>query len=106
MRNNKLQVWLPLLFSVVAIVGMFFGYQIHDPGGKEKGFFQPDNTTSLQEALDLIKMKYVDSVHLDSLQSSAIEEMMSKLDPHSVYFSPVGLKEANDELAGQFSRFW
>ena len=102
MGNKKLQVWLPLIFSVVMIAGMFFGYQINDPGGKGKGFFQPDKTTSLQEALDLINMKYVDSVHLDTLQSSAIQEMMSKLDPHSVYFPPVELKAANEDLAGNF----
>jgi carboxyl-terminal processing protease len=52
--------------------------------------------------LDLIKLKYVDSVHMDSLEGSAIEQMMSKLDPHSVYFPPVELKEANEDLAGNF----
>src|SRR5450432_2755997 len=102
MRNNKLQVWLPLIFSIVMIAGMFFGYNMHDPGGNGKGFFRPDKSNSLEEALDLIKLKYVDSVHLDSLEGSAIEQMMSKLDPHSVYFPPVELKEANEDLAGNF----
>lgn len=102
MRNYKLQVWLPLVFSIVMIAGMFFGYQMHDPGGNGKGFFLAEKNTPLQEALDLIKLKYVDSVRLDSLQGGAIEQMMSKLDPHSVYFPPVELKEANEELAGNF----
>ncbi|HEX5652517.1 MAG TPA: hypothetical protein VFX58_05555, partial [Chitinophagaceae bacterium] len=26
MVNKKLQVWLPLIFSLVMILGMFFGY--------------------------------------------------------------------------------
>ena len=28
--------------------------------------------------------------------------MMNELDPHSVYFPPVELKEANEDLAGNF----
>ena len=95
MGNKKLQVWLPLIFSVVMIAGMFFGYQLQEPFKKNRG-------SSLQEAVDLIKLKYVDPVHLDSLETGAIEQMVSELDPHSVYFPPVELKEANEDLAGNF----
>jgi carboxyl-terminal processing protease len=102
MGNKKLQVWLPLIFAVIMIVGMFFGYQLSDQSGSKKGFFTSSRRGSLQEALDLIKTKYVDSVHLDSLEGVAIEQMMNELDPHSVYFPPVELKEANEDLAGNF----
>jgi carboxyl-terminal processing protease len=98
MGNKKLQVWLPLIFSLVLIVGMFLGYAL---GGGTK-FFKIDKRTSLQEALELIRDEYVDKVNLDSLEGGAIEEMMSQLDPHSVYFPPVELKAANEELAGNF----
>ena len=102
MVNKKLQVWLPLIFAMVMIVGMFFGYKLHDAGGTNKGFFSVAKRGSLQEALDIINMRYVDSVHLDSLEGSAIEQMMAQLDPHSVYFPPVELQEANEDLAGNF----
>jgi carboxyl-terminal processing protease len=95
MGNKKLQVWLPLIFSLVMIAGMFFGYQLQDP-------FKKNNRSSLQEAVDLIKLKYVDPVHIDSLETGAIEEIVNNLDPHSVYFPPVELKEANEDLAGNF----
>lgn len=101
MGNKKLQVWLPLLFSIVMIIGMFFGYRLNT-GGSGKGFFKTSRTTSLQEALDLIRLRYVDPVNLDSLEAGAIQEMMSELDPHSVYFPPVKVKEVNEELAGNF----
>lgn len=101
MGNKKLQVWLPLLFAVVMIVGMFFGYRLNTGGGG-KGFFKTTKTTSLQEAMDLIRLKYVDKVNADSLEAGAIQQMMSELDPHSVYFPPVELKEANEDLAGNF----
>ena len=69
---------------------------------QQKRFFSADKRSTLQEALDLIRLKYVDSVHIDSLEGKAIQEMMTELDPHSVYLPPVELKEANEDLAGNF----
>lgn len=102
MLNKKLLVWLPLIFAVVMVAGMFFGYQLNDKAGAKKGFFSSNKRGSLQEALDLINLKYVDSVQLDSLEGIAIEQMMNELDPHSVYFPPVELQAANEDLAGNF----
>ncbi len=66
MVNKKLQVWLPLLFSVVMIAGMFFGFKLNQQTGSKKGFFKMDRRNSLQEAMDLIKMRYVDSIGIDN----------------------------------------
>jgi carboxyl-terminal processing protease len=101
MVNKKLQVWFPLLFAIVMIAGMFIGYQLHEDSAAKK-FFSTNRKGTLQEALDLIRLKYVDSVQLDSLEGVAIEQMMNELDPHSVYFPPVELKAANEDLAGNF----
>ncbi len=100
--NKKLQVWLPLVFSLVMIVGMFLGYKLGNQDGGNKAFFSSNKRSSLQEAVDLIRMRYVDSVRLDSLEGRAIQEMMGELDPHSVYLPPVDLKAANEDLAGNF----
>ncbi|HEV7783676.1 MAG TPA: S41 family peptidase [Chitinophagaceae bacterium] len=102
MGNKKLQVWLPLIFSLVLIIGMFMGYKLGNQDGGNKGFFASNKRSSLQEAVDLIRLRYVDSVRLDSLEGRAIQEMMSELDPHSVYLPPVDLKAANEDLAGNF----
>ena len=98
MGNKKLQVWLPLIFSIVMIVGMFLGFGLSG----STDFFKTDKKTSLQEALDVIRKNYVDPLNADSLETGAIQEMMSELDPHSVFFPPVELKAANEELAGNF----
>jgi len=102
MGNKKLQVWLPLLFALVMITGMFFGYKLGTQNAGNNDFFSGNKRSSLQEAVDIIKMKYVDSVRIDSLQEKAIQEMMSELDPHSVYLPPVDLKAANEDLDGKF----
>jgi carboxyl-terminal processing protease len=39
MGNKKLQVWLPLIFSLVLIVGMFFGFKMGN-NGSSKGFLK------------------------------------------------------------------
>lgn len=102
MRNKKLQVWLPLLFSLVMIAGMFFGYKLHQQTGSTKGFFKRDRRSALQEAVDLIKSRYVDSVGVDSLQDDAMEGIMNHLDPHSVYIPAMDVNEANEDIVGNF----
>jgi len=101
MSKKKLQVWLPLIFSVVMIAGMFFGFKLHQETGG-KSFFSRDKKTSLQETLDLIKDKYVDKIKLDSLQNDAITDVMNHLDPHSVYIPASDVETANEELQGNF----
>jgi carboxyl-terminal processing protease len=102
MRNKKLQVWLPLIFAVVMITGMFLGFRLNDRSGNKFDFFSPDKRGALQEAVDLIRLKYVDSVRVDTLEGHAIQDMMNELDPHSVYFPATDLKEVNEDLAGNF----
>jgi len=102
MGNKKLQVWLPMIFAVVMVVGMFLGYRLGSRSGKTNSFFTSNKRGSLQEVLDLIKMRYVDKIKVDTLEGKAIQEMMNELDPHSVYFPPVDVQEANEDLAGNF----
>jgi carboxyl-terminal processing protease len=103
MGNKKLQVWLPLIFSMIMIGGMFFGFKLRENTASGTGFFKADKKTSLQEILDLIKQRYVDPVSLDSLQSNAIDEMMKHLDPHSIYIPATQLAEVNEDLEGNFT---
>ena len=101
MRNKKLQVWLPLILSVVMILGMVFGFKLHQQTGS-RDFFQRDKATTLQETMDLIRNRYVDSVELDSLKDDAINAVMEHLDPHSVYIPASNVSEANEDLQGGF----
>ena len=102
MGNKKLQVWLPLLFSLVLIAGMYFGFKLRDNTPSSKGFLRADRKTSMQEVLDLVRLRYVDSVRLDSLQDDAIQEMMLHLDPHSVFIPARDLSDVNEDIRGNF----
>ncbi len=102
MGNKKLQVWLPLIFSFVLVGGMYFGFKLRENTPTGTGFFRTEKKTSLQEILDLVKQRYVDSIRLDSLQYSAINDMMDHLDPHSIYIPASSLQAVNEDLLGNF----
>ena len=53
-------------------------------------------------ALQLVNYYYMDSVKNEKLVEDAIEGMLEKLDPHSVYVTPKELKEFNEPLSGNF----
>src|SRR5690242_18016311 len=101
MRNKKLQVWLPFLLSLCVVAGMFVGYRIKGnmPGS---GIFYVSKEKPVTQVLDLVKRKYVDNENIDSLGNLAIETILSKLDPHSVYLPAQELKAVNEDLEGQF----
>lgn len=101
MGNNKVKVWLPLMFSVVMVLGMIIGYQLRD---KTQGsrFLTINKRTALQELVELIRNKYVDPVKVDSITQVTADELLSRLDPHSVYIPAKDLMEVNEELMGNF----
>jgi carboxyl-terminal processing protease len=98
---KKIQVWLPLLFAVVMIVGMLIGFRLRG-NIRTSGFFQTRRSSTVQEVLDLVNNYYVDSVSTDTLGNNAISGMLSHLDPHSSYIPPVNLAEMNEDLQGNF----
>jgi carboxyl-terminal processing protease len=101
MANKKIQVWLPLLFSITMVAGMFIGYKMRDamPG---KSFFYMQQTKPVQEVLDLVNSKYVDGVNTAALADTAIEAILAKLDPHSAYMSADEADMLDAEMAGKF----
>lgn len=98
---KRLQVWLPLLFSLVMILGMIIGFRLRGNTANDR-FFSISKKTPLQEVLELINAKYVDDVSTDTLGNDAIQEMLAHLDPHSVYIPASILQEQNEDLEGNF----
>ena len=82
---KKIHVWLPLLFSIVMIVGMRIGFKLRENVPSSQTFFQSGNRSSLQEVMDLVRTKYVDPISTDTLTEDAVQAMLTHLDPHSVF---------------------
>ncbi|HEX5154828.1 MAG TPA: S41 family peptidase [Parafilimonas sp.] len=102
MVRKKVQVWLPLIFAVVMAFGMVIGYKLREGTTGGSSFLRNENATPLQQAITLIKNKYVDQVNMDSLEEPAITGLLDHLDPHSVYIPPQDLDAMNEDLQGNF----
>ena len=100
-QKKKISIWLPLLLSLVMVVGMTIGYQLRDntAGGKFLGL---SGRSSVQELVSLINNKYVDPVASDSINQLVADALLSHLDPHSAYIPAIDLAEFNDDIAGSF----
>ncbi len=103
MNQKKVQIWLPVLFAVAVFLGMIFGYKLRENmGSYAPSFFSTRQRTSLQEILELVRSKYVDSVNIDSLGQLGIENVISQLDPHSVYIPVDKVQAVNEDMRGSF----
>lgn len=83
------------------ILGMIIGFRLRGNIG-ETGFFKTRKQAPVQEVIDLVNMKYVDSVSMDSLGDDAIQSMLAHLDPHSIYIPAADLSDFNEDLEGSF----
>lgn len=99
---KKLQIWLPVLFAIVLIVGMRIGYQLNRGSSTVHGLFNFHKKSQTQEVLDLINVKYVDTVQNELLNKTAIEAILSHLDPHSIYIPASNLRAVTEDLQGNF----
>ena len=102
MQKNKVKVWLPLILSVVMVLGMYVGYQIREKTSGGASFLATEHRTPIQEIISLIENRYVDNVNPDSLDDNAVNEMLGHLDPHSIYFPASELQAVNEDLQGNF----
>jgi C-terminal peptidase (prc) len=99
---KRLQVWLPLLFSLVLIAGMWIGSGLQKNIPNSRGIFNSNKRSVLQEVVDLVNLKYVDKVNTDTLTEDAVKAMLAHLDPHSVFIPAASLTEINEDLQGNF----
>lgn len=94
---------MPLVLALCVVAGIIIGtfYANHFAGGRLSIINQGGNR--INSLLNIINDQYVDAVDIDSLVDEAIPQILSDLDPHSVYISAEDVQATNDELAGSFS---
>lgn len=91
-----------MLFALVLALGMYLGHKMPDSRNSDSAIFFMNKRNSLQEVMDLLRYKYVDTLDLSEAQEEAIEGLLSHLDPHSVYIPPANVQEINEDLDGNF----
>ncbi|MGY0408751.1 MAG: S41 family peptidase, partial [Polaribacter sp.] len=94
---------LPLFFAIATVFGILIGIFIN--GNSENIPLLSRNSSQelkIKKLIHFIKQNYVDPVNIDQLLDGAITEMLSKLDPHSVYIPKENLQAIKENMQGNF----
>ncbi len=94
--NNK---WQPFIYGILIAAGILLGVWLK-PSGNIRTIINGKNKIS--EVINIINEAYVDTVNIDQLEEKTINEMLTQLDPHSVYIPAKDLQQANEQLEGNF----
>ncbi len=80
-------------------VSLFAGMEIRQLVSGDKVF---DQTNKFRDVLNLTEKYYVKEVDAQKLTESAVEGLLEKLDPHSVYIPPAAFEQVAEEFRGEF----
>lgn len=96
-KPNKSALLIPIIVILVFIGGLWTGSMFSNKTEYK------NNTDKLSHILSLISNEYVDKVNIDSIIEKTLPDLLSNLDPHSVYIPASDLMAVNEELDGSFS---
>ncbi len=88
--------------AICVVIGIVIGtfYANHFSGNRLN--IINSGTNRLNSLLHIIDDQYVDTVSINDLVEKAIPQILSELDPHSVYISAKDAQTAADDLKGSF----
>jgi|YNPMSStandDraft_1061717.scaffolds.fasta_scaffold04936_2 carboxyl-terminal processing protease len=109
MNNKNFYYYFPIVISIALIIGLLIGkmyfsesYNIKDTDFIVSALLNNNKDNKLEALIKYIENEYVDSVNKDSIIEKAIESLLEKLDPHSVYIPARDFNEMNEPLEGEF----
>jgi len=103
-KVKKYRVYLPIVFALIMILGMWAGLKLSPQNNVHGGMFAPagDRYNKVSDLMGYILSNYVDSVSKEELTEDAIQGILEDLDPHSQYITADVLSEVNEDLMGNF----
>lgn len=103
MSKGKNSRFTPLWMAISVVIGILIGsfYANHFSGNRLSIINTSGN--KLNNLLHIIDDQYVDTVNINDLVEKAMPQILSELDPHSVYITAREGEIANDDLRGSFS---
>ena len=103
MNKRSTNRFMPVIMAICVVVGILTGtfYSNHFAGNRLNIINSGSN--KLNNLLHIISDRYVDTVDINSLVEMAMPQIITELDPHSVYISAQDAQSANDELKSSFS---
>ena len=97
-NSNKIPIYLGMAVALGILIGSFLNFE-NKTGSV---FGASPEESKIKRLINYIKYDYVDEVNTDNLLDGAIDNIIGKLDPHSVYFTREQFQLQNEELDGNF----
>ena len=98
MRNKNN---FPLYLAVAIVFGIFIGSTLNFP--TEGVLFQANKSEEkIKKLLEFIKQDYVDKVNTETILDEVLTDIISSLDPHSVYIPKAMYAASQENLRGNF----
>jgi len=99
MKRFSTIIILVLVVIILALIGSRLGDHILSGFGDSE---KVKNADKFQRVVDYISAFYVDTVGWDSLMESAIEGVLTDLDPHSVYINATDARLNEENFQGEY----
>lgn len=102
---KKHNVFLPIILSLVLVVGIWLGYFLSkriDNGSVFSQNHQASTNDKINSLLEYIEYQYVDTINKKELVEKTVTSMLQSLDPHSAYIAASEFESVNEPLEGNF----
>ncbi|MCF6223731.1 MAG: S41 family peptidase [Flavobacteriaceae bacterium] len=100
--KNKNKIYLPLIIAIAIAFGVFLGSSLNYQKKTMTFFGGTPQEKKIKRLINYIQYEYVDEVDTDSLLDGTIKNMLSKLDPHSVYIPASEHESVTESMNGKF----
>lgn len=103
MEKNNRNKYLPIIISISIVFGIIIGYYYTGYNSKSNFNFIGKSQNKIDALLRIIDQQYVDSININDVTEDVIPEILSELDPHSLYIPAKQQEDANEKIEGSFS---
>ncbi|MGB3591754.1 MAG: S41 family peptidase [Nonlabens sp.] len=98
---KKSHIYYPIFLGIFFALGIWLGGLLDG----NSGVYRSENNLKkrkLNKLIDLLDERYVDQIDTDSIVDVTVNQIMSNLDPHSVYIPGDELEQIDNSMRGDF----
>lgn len=92
---------MPIYISIILSIGILIG-GVLDFSSQNKYSKTSNSKAKLNKLIDFINNEYVDDFDTDAIVNKTVDNILSQLDPHSIYLPSNEQEEAAENMKGNF----
>ncbi len=102
-KNNQVnKIYLPIIIAIALAAGVIMGNFFNVFSGNRTFISKSSHKNKLNRLMDFIESDYVDNVNTDSIVDLTVNNILEKLDPHSVYIAKEDMQQVAQSMKGDF----